>query len=158
MPIRVKAGRFSAEQREFLDAYLKKHVNLGFSEEMASVISQAASHLVNKNESRSKYRLAINLRPVNAATMNESWPMPHLDSKILDFKGSVCFAVLDFASAYWQVSLHAELHGTCGIVGPKGVFVSKRVLPGPANATSYFHSTVAPLFQEMRNNTKALLK
>ena len=142
------------EQREFLDAYLKKLVDVGFYEEMATATWQAAPLLVHKKESRSKCRLAIHLRPVNTATMKESWPMPHLDSEILDFKGSVCFAVLDFVSAYWQLHLHPDSYQTCGIVGPKGVIVSKRVLP---DATSYFQSTVEPLFQEMRNKMKTWL-
>ena len=157
LPIRVKARRYSAEQRGFLDAYLKKLVDLGFCEEMATATWKAVPVLVHKKESRSKYRLAIDLRPVNAATMKESWPMPHLDSEILDFKGSVCFAVLDFVSAYWQLPLHPDSYETCGIVGPRGLIVSKRVLPGLANAASYFRSTVEPLFQEMRNNMKAWL-
>ena len=124
---------------------------------MATATWQAPRLLVHKKESRSKYRLAIDLRPVNAAKMKASWSMPHLDSEILDFKGSVCFAVLDFVSAYWRLPLHPDSYETCGIVGPKGVIVSKRVLLGLANATSYFQSTVEPLFQEMRNNMKTYL-
>ena len=100
LPIRVNARRYSAGQREFLDAYLKELVDLGFCEEMATATWQAAPLLVHKKESRSKYKLAIDLRPVNEATMKDSWPMPHLDWEILDFNGSVCFAVLDFVSAY----------------------------------------------------------
>ena len=106
LPIRVNARRYSAEQREFLDAYLKKLVDLGFCEEMTTGTWQVVPLLVHKEESRSKYRLAIDLRPVNAATMKESWPMPHLDSEILDFEGIVCFVVSDFVSAYWQLPLH----------------------------------------------------
>ena len=34
--------------------------------------------------------------------------MPHFDSEILDFHGSEYFAVLDFASAYWQLPLHRD--------------------------------------------------
>ena len=156
-PVRVKARRYSAEQREFLDAYLHKPLELGFCKEMATASWQAAPLLVHKKDSKSKYRLAIDLRPVNAATLKESWPMPHLDSEVLEFKGSMFFAVLDFFSAYWQLQLHPDSYTACGIVGPRGVVVSKRVLPGLANATSYFQSTVEPLFQELRKNMKAWL-
>ena len=110
-----------------------------------------------KKKSRSKYRLARDLLPVNVATMRESWPMPNLDSEVLDLKGSVCLAVLEFVSAYWQLPLHPESYETCGIVGPKAFIVSKWVLPGLENATSYFQSAVESLFQEMRNNIKAWL-
>ena len=150
--VRVKAGRYSGEQREFLDAYMRKLLKLGFCEEMATASWQAAPVLVQKKESTAKFRLFIDLRPVIAATLKHSWPMPHLDSEILDFQGSTCFAVLDFVEAYWQLPLHPDSYTLCGILCPKGVVVSRRVLPGLVNATSYFQSTVKPLSQEIRKN------
>lgn len=60
-------------------------------------------------------------------------------------------------SAYWQLPLHPDSYQACGIVTPKKVVASKRVLPGLANATSYFQSTVEPLFRELRDNMKAWL-
>ena len=113
---------------------------------MATATWQDAPLLVQKNESRSKYRLAIYLRPANAATMKKSWPMPHLDSEILYFKVIVFFAVLNFVSAYFQLPLNPDSYETCRSVGTKGFIVSKLLLPEPANATSYFQSTVEPLF------------
>ena len=155
--IRVKVRRYSPDQRAFLDAYLQKLIELGFCEEKPTAAWQAAPLLMAKPNSRSKYRLAIDLRPVNAATIKESWPMPHLDSGVPEFRGSQVFAVLDFVSAYWQLPLHPGSYDACGIVGPKQVLVSKRVLPGLANATSYFQSTIEPLFLELRANMKAWL-
>ena len=95
--VMVKAGRYSGEQREFLDAYMRKLLELGFCEDMATASWQAARLLVQKRDSRTNFRLSIALRPVNAATVKESWSMPHLDSEILNFQGSTCFAVLDFS-------------------------------------------------------------
>ena len=115
------------------------------------------SNLVKKLSWRRKVVTVVTVRPVNAATIKESWPMPHLDSEVLEFRGSQVFAVLDFVSAYWQLLLHPGSYDACGIVGPKEVLVSKRVLPGLANATSYFQSTIEPLFQELRANMKAWL-
>ena len=113
--------------------------------------------LVPKPGSKVKLRMAVDLRPVNAATIKESWPMPHLESEILDFANSTCFAILDFVSAYWQLPLHPDSYTACGVVTPRGVVASKRVLPGLANATAYFQSSVEPLFSELRENMKAWL-
>lgn len=156
-PIKVKARRYSPEQREFLNAYFKRLMELDFCMEMPTATWQAAPLLVAKPKSKAKYRLAIDLRPVNAATIKESWPMPHLDSEVLDFEGSGAFAVLDFVSAYWQLPVHRDSYECCGIVGPRGVVASKRVLRGLANATAYFQSTVEPLFSSLRSNMKAWL-
>lgn len=156
-PIRVKARRYSAEQRAFMEQYADKLLEMDFAFIMPTASWQAAPLIVVKPGSRSKYRMAIDLRPVNAATVKESWPMPHLESEMLDFVGSTCFASLDFVSAYWQLPLHPDSYDLCGIVTPRVVLASKRVLPGLANATSYFQSTVEPLFAELRSSLKAWL-
>ena len=53
--------------------------------------------------------------------------------------------------------MHPDSYSTRGIVNPKGVVISKSVLPGLANATSHFQSTIEPLFSGLRNNMKAWL-
>ncbi len=156
-PVKAKARRYSPEQRAFLDKYIAQLIRMGFCEENATADWQEAPLLVPKRASRAKFRLAIDLRPVNSATIKEAWPMPHLDSEVNDFRGSCCFSTLDFVSGYWQLPVHPDSYHACGIVTPRGVVVSKRVLPGLANATSYFQSTVEPLFRGLRENMKAWL-
>ena len=84
--------------------------------------------------------------------------MPHLESEILDFKGSTCFSSMDFVFDYWHLPFHPDSYTKGGIFGPKGVVASGRVLSGLSNATSYFQSTVESLFEEMRENRKAWLE
>ena len=116
---------------------------------------QAAPLLVPKPGSKAKLRMAVDLRPVNAAAIKESWPMPHLESENLDFTNSTCFAVLDFVSTYWQLPLHQDSYTACGVVTPRGVVASIWVLSGLANATAHFQSSMEPLFSELRENMKA---
>eukprot|EP00171_Calliarthron_tuberculosum_P020891 IDg20891t1 len=101
--------------------------------------------------------MTVDLRPVNSATIRESWPMPHLESELQDFRGATCFASIDFVSGYWQLPLHPESYKHCGIITPRGVFVSKRVLQGLTNAVSHFQRSVEPLFASLRNCMKAWL-
>ena len=156
-PVRVKARRYPQDQRQFLDKYVETLKQMGFFIEMPTAEWQAAPLLVPKRGSKAKYRLAVDLRPVNAATTKEAWPMPHLDSEIYDFAGSSYFASIDFVSGYWQLPLHKDSFTACGVITPKGVLASTRVLPGLANATRYFQSTVEPLFSELRDHMKAWL-
>lgn len=134
--VRVKARRYSPEQRRFLDKYVDTLRAMDFVVDLPTAEWQAAPLLVPKPNSAAKFRLAVDLRPVNAATIKEAWPMPHLDSEVQDFSGSTCFAGLDFVSGYWQLPVHPDSYTSCGIVTPRGVVASKRVLPGLANATS----------------------
>jgi len=145
-PIRVKARRYTGEQRNFLNKYVERLKEMGFAEDMPTAEWQAAPLILPKPGSRAGFRLTVDLRPVNAATIKESWPMPHLDSEVFDFAGSKCFASLDFVSGYWQLPLHPDSYFACGVVTPRGVVISKRVLPGLANAMSYFQSSIEPLF------------
>lgn len=155
--VRVKARRYSPDQREFLNKYVETLVEMGFCVDMPTAEWQAAPLLVPKIGSKAKFRMAIDLRPVNAATVKVSWPMPHIDSEVNDFAGSICFACMDFVSGYWQLPLDPVSYIACGIVTPKGVVASKRVLPGLANATAHFQSTIEPLFRALRGNMKAWL-
>ncbi len=60
---------------------------------------EAALLLVNVN-GNAKYKMAIDLRLVNAVTISVVWPIPHLDSEATDFTGSTCFSIIDFIGGY----------------------------------------------------------
>ena len=108
-PVRVKARRYSPEQRRFMEKYAEKLLDMDFVMIMPTATWQAAPLIVPKPGSKAKFRMAIDLRPVNSATVKESWPMPHLESEMIDFAGSNCFASLDFVSAYWKLALHPDV-------------------------------------------------
>ena len=153
--IRVKARRYNSEQRQFLRKYIDPLKDMEFVKEFPAAEWQAAPLLVTKLGSRAGYSMTVDLRPVSAATIKESWPMPHLDSEVFGFTGSSCFASLHFVSGYWQLSLHQDSYTACGVVTPRAVVISKRVLQGLANAVAYFQSTIELLFSELRSFFKA---
>lgn len=156
-PVRVKARRYPAFQRSFLNAYVDKLVEMGYLVPNKSVSWQCAPLLVPKPGSSAKLRMTIDLRPINSATKKEAWPMPHIDSELQDLSGSTCFASIDFVSGYWQLPVHPDSRDACGIVTPNGVYSSTRVLQGLTNATSHFQGTIEPLFSAIRKNLKAWL-
>ncbi len=125
----------------FLNAFVNALVGMGLLKPNRNVSWLAAPVLVPK-KAPAKYKMTIGLRPINAATVKQAWPMPHLYSKIYDFAGSTCFAVLEFVSGYWQLPVDQDSQDACGIVTPNGVYSSTRVLQGLTNATSHFQGTV----------------
>ena len=118
---------------------------------------QSVPLIFPKQSSRTGMLLAVDLRPVNNATIKEAWPMPHFDSEAHNFAGSIYIATTPFISGYWQLAVYPDSYLTCGIVIPGGVVISKRVLPGLANATSHFQSTIEPFASALRGNMKAWL-
>ena len=155
--VKVKARRYSPDQHGFLVACVNALKDMSFFIDMPTAEWQAAPLLVPNRNSRAKFRMTVDLRPVNAATIKEAWPMPNLESEINDFKGSTCYASLDFVSGYWQMPLHPGSYSSCGVITPKGVVASTRVLPGLENACAYFQRTVELLFSSLRDNMKAWL-
>lgn len=155
-PVKVRARRYSAEQRSFLNSNIDELVKMGFLVPNINAEWQAAPLLVMKN-SEAKFRMTVDLRPVNASTVKQAWPMPHIDSELFDFSGSSCFSVLNFVSGYWQLPVHLDSQSMCGTVTPNGVYSSTRVLQGLTNATCHFQGTVEPLFKELRSMLKAWL-
>eukprot|EP00171_Calliarthron_tuberculosum_P004706 IDg4706t1 len=88
------------------------------------------SPLLVPKDSPAKFRLTFDLRGVNARTVSNAWPMPHLDSELMDFSGSKCFASIDFTSAYWQLPLDEETAEYHSVMGPKGIMTPTRTLQG----------------------------
>lgn len=77
---------------------------MGFRIHMPTAEWQAAPLLVPKN-SKARFRVTVDTRPVNSATVPESWPIPHLEAEMSDFHGSTVFAGIAFVSGYWQLPL-----------------------------------------------------
>lgn len=153
-PIKVKVRRYPAEQRKFLNAYFSKLIEMGFLKPCPQAAWQAAPHLVPK-DSNAKFRTMTDLRPVNAATKAEQWPMPVIEAELSDFNGCAHFASIDFCSSYWQCPLDPSSYEACGVIAPQGKFVSTRVLHGLKNASAYFQSTIPPLFDDIEHAMKA---
>ncbi len=107
-PFRAKARRYKAEQRKFMNKYLKELVEMGFMRPNPNAEWASPPLIVPKPGSTAKYRFTIDLRGVNSATVPITWPMPHIESELMDFQGSTCFAVIDFVSGYWQLLLDED--------------------------------------------------
>lgn len=72
---------------------------MGFWVAMPTAEWQAAPLIVPK-KSKAKFRVTVDSRPVNAATVPESWPMPHIEAEKSDFRGRCVFSGIEFVSGY----------------------------------------------------------
>lgn len=87
-PVKVRSRRYDFEKRAFLDKDVEKLIEMGFWKPMPTADWQAAPLIVPKPNSKAKWRRTVDTGPVNADTIEESWPMPHLETEINDFRGS----------------------------------------------------------------------
>lgn len=89
-----------------------------------------------------KYRISIDLRPGNAATFSEVWPMPNIDAELTDFVRCNCFRTIEFCEAYWRIPFHKPSRDACGIIASPGVSTPTRAFHGLKHAAAHFQSHV----------------
>lgn len=105
-PVKVIVSKYPAEQRKFVYDHSSKFVSLTSIKPGPQTSWQAARHLV-PIDSKAKFRIPVDLHPVNDANIAEQWPMPMIEADLSNFKESECFASLDFYSGYCQCPLDA---------------------------------------------------
>lgn len=81
---------------------------MDFVEDFPFAEWQATRLIIPKPGSKAKYRMTVDHRRVNAASIRESWSILHLESELHEFHGSSCFASFNSVSGYLQLPLHPE--------------------------------------------------
>ncbi len=109
----------------------------------------------SKPGSTAKYRFSIDLRGVNSATVPITWPMPHIESELMDFQCSTSFAVIGFVSGYWQLPLDEDAQEKHSILTPDGVYSPTRTLQAACNSVANIQAKMHPLFAAEIGNLKA---
>ena len=159
-PIMAKPRHYSTEQRRVICNFMTQAEDFGLMRKNTNATWASAPLLVPKplqDEEELRYRLAFDLRAVNAVTVPLSWPLPHIDSEVADFKGKRFYALIDFISSYWQLPLHILSQLFHSVITPIGIFSPTRTLQGGRNSAANFQSRVEPCFSEIRQNLKAWL-
>lgn len=106
--VQAKPRRYPPEKRPFFRKYVEQLENLGLITQASNTEWVSAPLFVPKKPP-AMYRLTVGYRPVNAATVKNTWPMPHIDAALQDMRGAQAFAAIDFASGYWQLPMHLTL-------------------------------------------------
>lgn len=96
---------------------------MGFIKPYPYASWQVAPRLVPDN-SKYLFRTTIDLRPANAATKAEQWPMPIAEAELPEFKDSEHFVSMNFCAVYWQILLNLESYNASGIIAPQGTYAS----------------------------------
>lgn len=81
--------------------YVNQLLNLGFVKKKSSPEWVSAPLIVPK-QPPAMYRLTVDYRPVNSATVQTFWPMPNIEAELAYARGAKAFASIDFSSGYWQ--------------------------------------------------------
>ena len=84
------------------------------------------------------WRLCVDYRKVNAATRQDAYPLPRIDSTLDSLAGSKYFTTLDLASGYWQVEVEETAKEKTAFSTPGGHFEFNVMPFGLTNAPATF--------------------
>ena len=113
--VRSKLRRTSPEIQKIIDSQITEWLTDGIISRSDSPYSSCLHVVPQKN---GKHRVCVDYRNLNATSVLESYPIPHLHSMMDNLFGSKVFSVLDLKSAYFNVPIRKQDR-------PKTAFITK---------------------------------
>lgn len=145
-PVKVRQRTYSPKQLTFLKNKVSELMKAGFIQKNNSSKWACAPLVVPKPGSKEGFRFTVDLRPINAQSKKNVWPMPNADAMLAKLAGSKVWFKLDCLHGYWQFPLEENSRECQSFHTPDGVYTPTRVLHGASNAVSYFQSSMESLF------------
>ena len=135
--------RYSHLELEEMQRQVKELLALGLIEPSHSPYGAPVLFVKKKNGT---FRMAIDYRALNAATVKSKYPLPRIDDILDKLHGAQFFSSIDLMSGYHQVLLKDEERTKTAFRTPFGQYQFK-VLPfGLCNAPATFQSVMNEVF------------
>lgn len=104
-PIRLPPRRMPQATRDLARQELEKMKQAGIIEPADGPWSAC---IVMVPKSNGKMRVCVDYRSLNALTIKDSHPLPHIQDTLDSLSGAKWFCALDLQSGYWQVEIAEE--------------------------------------------------
>lgn len=143
-PRRLMPAKLAAAKQE-LEYLLEQGIVVPSSSPWSSPI-----HLVEKDGGKS-YRMVGCYERLNAITVPDRYPVPHLQTFADRLSGATVFSTVDLARAFAQIPLHAADQKKTAITTPFGLFEYRRLPFGLSNAAQSFQRLMDTVLRGMSN-------
>lgn len=134
-PVYCKPYRLSHKENEIVNEKIKDLLDAGIIRES---FSEYASPVVLIKKKGGDYRLCIDYRALNARTVKDRYPLPHIEDQVSRLSGKCFFTALDLAQGYYQVPINVESINKTAFVTPSGQYEFLKMPFGLANAPAVF--------------------
>lgn len=145
-PVHFKPYRLAHKESEIVHEKVQDLINAGIVRES---MSEYASPVVLIKKKGGDYRLCIDYRALNARTVKDRYPLPHIDDQVARLAGKTYFTTLDLAQGYYQVPMADESIHKTAFVTPTGQFEFLKMPFGLANAPAVFSRLIRMALNEV---------
>ena len=98
-----------------------------------------ASQVVIVCKKSGEIHLCINFRALNAVTIHDSFPLPHIEEALQAVKSAMWFTSFDLAQGYLQLAMdEADIHKTAFRAGSSGLYEFTHMTFGLSNVGANF--------------------
>ncbi len=122
-PVRQPQRRMNPTMKEIVKEELQKLLNVGFIYPISD--SQWVSPLVIVPKKNGKWRVCVDYRELNKATLKDHFPLPFIDQVLDSLAGKKYFSFLDGFSGYNQIRIATEDQDKTTFTCPWGTYAYK---------------------------------
>ena len=134
-PIRTKAYRVNYETQCKIDDHIQQMLANGIIEHS---VSPWASPVLLVNKKDQGTRFCVDYRKLNAVTVKDAFPLPHIEEILNHLGGAQFFTSLDLKSGFFQVGVHEQSRQYTAFICKNGLYQFRRMPYGLSNNPSTF--------------------
>jgi len=147
-PFACRQKRIPLVDQKLIDEHVEQMLKDGV---ISPSQSPYRSPIVMASKKDGTKRFCINFCRLNAVTVKNRYPLPHIDDLVERTKGSRYFCVLDMSSAYWQVPLAEEDRPKTAFSTPSGHYQFNVMAFGLCNAPATQQESMRRTLQGIHN-------